>query len=322
MELKGKRVLVTGGSGFIGSHLIDRLFLEGAAVVSLCRGQTAANFWVLKDNPNVKHVNGAVRDRNKLAEALEGVEIVFHLAAFTNVRGGIERPILDFQDTAMGTVELLQAMADRNIKHLVFLSAGRVYGNPQYVPVDEQHPLNPLEPYGLSKYTSELWCRYYEKNFGIQPIIMRLFSTYGERQLPKKNSTTNVVSIFAARLLNNEDIFIYGNGSLLRDFIYINDLINIIVRSVARDLWGEVFNVASGRTVTMRRLAETMVDMIHPANAKIVYKEPIKGDVSLYPDISRLKEKANYKEFVPLETGLQNYINWLSKIQVLKGAVN
>lgn len=322
MELKGKRILVTGGSGFIGSHLIDRLLLEGAEVISLCRGQMMENREYFKNNSNkIIQIIGGIRDSAKLDEALEDVSIVFHLAAFTNVRGGIERPILDFQDTAMGTVELLQAMTDKNIKKLVFLSAGRVYGNPQYVPVNEQHPLNPLEPYGLSKYTSELWCRYYEKNFGIQPIIMRLFSTYGERQLPKKNSTTNVISIFTTRLLNEEDIFIYGDGSLLRDFIYIGDLINIMIRSVERDVWEEVFNVASGRRVTMRELAEMMVAMIKPVKSKIIYKEPIKGDVSLYPDISNLRAKVGYTEFVSLEVGLQKYIQWVRQIS-FKGVAN
>ncbi len=311
LEFKDKRVLITGGNGFLGSHLADRVLQEGGGAAIFCRGTSLENVEHLKGNPQVEIILGDIGDPVALKKALRQIDVVFHLSAQTNVKKSVEVPVEDFRVTVVGTVELLQAMKDTGVNRLLYVSAGRVYGEPQYTPVDEGHPTQPIDPYGLGKYVGEQYCRFYQEHHGIKSIILRLFSTYGERLLPKPNSITGVVGIFSEKLLENQDISILGDGNLKRDFLYISDFVNIVVNVAKKDLWGETFNVASGSQVSMADLASILFDIIKPKDAKVVYKDPAPGDINLHPDVSHLKERLNIQTFTPLEEGLNNYIHWL-----------
>lgn len=311
MELKNKKVLITGGTGFLGSHLADKLLAEDYKVILMGRGTSLNNISHLLGNKKVEFVKGEITNADDVKKALDNVDIVFHLAAFTNVKESIIEPKKDFDTSVIGTVTLLEGMRRQKKDKLIYISAGRVYGIPKYVPVDEKHPICPVDPYGLGKYIGEEYCKFYGRNYGIKTIILRLFSVYGPRQIPKPNSTTGIISIFVDRVIKGEDIIIYGDGFLKRDLLHVSDFNNILLNLVKKNLWGNTFNVASGVVYKIKDIAELVINIVGAKKSKIVFRDSLTGDVNLYPDINKLKNAINFKPSIDLKDGIVDYVNWL-----------
>lgn len=310
MILKGLKVLVTGGTGFLGSYIVERCLADGAKVRVFSTAKSTRNIEHLRKDPRLTLAKGDITDFNSLAKASKGIDLVMHFASFTNSNETYRNPLKDFQINVSGTLLLLEAMRKNNINKIVFASTGKVYGKPQYAPIDEKHPANPVDPYSLGKRVCEEYISLYGKIFNFDYIILRIFGIYGPRQIPKPGSLAGVISIFAENILNGKDIVIYGDGKLKRDFLYIDDFIEAVFRLLKNGLWKNTFNIASGKSVTLNELTKILAKKLVSHKFKVNFKEPLESDVDLLPDVSFLKAKIHCNPAIGLEEGIERYIDW------------
>ena len=310
MKLKGLKVLVTGGTGFLGSHIVERCLADEARVRVFSTAKTVRNIEHLRKNPRLNLITGDITNLNSLVKATKGIDLVMHFASFTKTNETYRNPLKDFQINVSGTLLLLEAMRKNNINKIVFASTGKVYGKPQYTPIDENHPIDPVDPYSTGKYVCEKYISLYGKIFNLDYIIMRIFGIYGPRQIPKPGSLVGVISIFVENILNGKGIVIYGDGKLKRDFLYIDDFVNITFSLLNNERWKNTFNIASGRAITLNELIKILANKLKSYKFKVNFKEPLENDVDLLPDVSFLKAKINYKPTIGLEEGIERYVNW------------
>jgi UDP-glucose 4-epimerase len=316
MILKGLKVLVTGGTGFLGSHIVERCLADGAGVRVFSTAKNAGNIEHLRKNPRLTLVRGDITDFDSLAKASKGVDLVMHFASFTNSNETYRNPLKDFQINVSGTLLLLEAMRRNNINKIIFASTGKVYGKPQYAPMDESHPINPADPYSAGKHVCEEYISLYGKIFDFDYIILRIFGIYGPRQIPKPGSLVGVISIFVEEILNGKGIVIYGNGKLKRDFLYIDDFVKIVFGLLKKGLWKNTFNIASGKSVTLNELTRILAKKLESHKFKVNFKEPLESDTDLSPDVSFLRAKIHYRPAIGLEEGIEKYIDWYKQRRV------
>ncbi len=310
MLLQGLKVLVTGGTGFIGSHLVSRILEEGAEVTVLTRRD--------RESGDVNFIKGEITDPKVLTKATKDIDTVFHLAGYVDVSGAICNPLLDFQTNVAGTFYLLEAARNNDVGKFIYISSARVYGDPQYAPQDENHPLIPKEFYGASKLIGEIYCRVFGRNYGLRTVIIRPFSVYGEGQLSREGSLSGVVSIFVKNVLEGRDLLITGDGTQTKDFVYVSDLVDALVSaSVNDESVGDVFNIGYGEAVSIKRLAELV---IHKTGADVGIRHipQTSENVNNHADISKAKSILRYSPKISLEEGLDRYIRWYRKEIELK----
>ncbi|MEM2429918.1 MAG: GDP-mannose 4,6-dehydratase, partial [Nitrososphaerales archaeon] len=219
------KMLITGGAGFIGSHLCDKYVGEGHNVICLDNFMSGNlnNVRHLLDYRNFKLIKGDIRDVELLDKLMRGVDVVFHLAAQVHVDRSYVEPKLTYEVNVMGTQNILEMARIHDVKRIIYASSSEVYGSAQYVPIDEKHPLNAPHPYGASKIAADRMCNAYIQTYGLDIAILRLFNTFGPRQ--RDIGYGGVVSIFTRRVLSNIPPIIYGDGLQTRDFTYIEDMV-------------------------------------------------------------------------------------------------
>lgn len=310
MKLKGSKVLVTGGTGFLGSHIVQRCLEEGARVRVFSTGKVLRNVEHLQANQGLDLIAGDMNDVISLERAVKDVDLVMHFASFTKTEETFSDPLKDFQVNVRGTLLLLDAMRKNKVNKIVFASTGKVYGTPWYSPVDEKHPIDPPDPYSLGKYVCEKYIALYHKIFSFDYLILRLFGIYGPRQIPKPGSLVGVISIFVENIYNGKDVVVYGDGNLKRDFLYVDDFVHICLKLVDKDLWQNTFNIASGSVVNLNELIKILAKKLESHKFKVGFKGPLKSDVDLCPDVASLKAKINYEPRISLEEGIGRYIQW------------
>lgn len=246
-----KRILVTGGAGFIGSHLVDQLIADGEKVIVVDNLSSGA-----LNNINDKAIfyNLDISDRN-LVEVFEHEkpEYVYHLAAQSNVTSSIENPEYDANINILGTINILNLCKQYSIRKIIYSSTAAVYGTPFYLGIDENHPINPNSFYAISKYTSEQYIKTYSRLYGIDYTILRYANVYGPRQ--NYISEGAVITSFINKLLNNEQPIIHGNGKQTRDFIYIKDVIEANILTLSKGS-GQIFNIGTGVRISIIELLE------------------------------------------------------------------
>ena len=312
MKLKGRKVLVTGAAGFIGSHLVDRLVEEGAEVVAIdnLKDGDLSNLTESMDKIELHEID--IRDFESLKEVMDGVEIVFHLAANANVPYSVEDPRYDFETNALGTFNVLKLSLDFGVEKVVYASSAAVYGEPVYVPIDEKHPLNPISPYGASKLSGERLGFAYFKTYGLPFVAMRIFNTYGPRQ------RRYVMHDFLRKLRENPNrLEVLGTGEQIRDFCYVKDCVEAFVLACkSSNAVGEAFNIAGGNPISIRDLAFLMAKILGlDGRTKVVFtRESWKGDiVKLYADISKIKNKLGFEPKIGLEEGILRLKEWFDE---------
>jgi len=312
MKLRGRRVLVTGAAGFIGSHLVDRLVEEGAEVVAIdnLKDGNLSNLAESMDKIEFHKVD--IRNFESLKEVMDGVEIVFHLAANANVPYSVDNPKYDFETNTLGTFNVLKLSLDLDVEKVVYASSAAVYGEPIYVPIDEEHPLNPISPYGASKLAGERLGFAYFKTYGLPFVSLRIFNTYGPRQ------RRYVMYDFLRKLKENPNrLEVLGTGEQIRDFCYVKDCVEAFVLACkSGNAAGEAFNIAGGNPISIKDLAFLMVKILSlDRRTKIVFTgESWKGDiVNLYADISKIKSKLGFKPRVSLGEGILKLKEWFDK---------
>ena len=243
------KALVLGGCGFIGSHLTESLIKKNLNV-SIFDKKNIPEF--LKKKYKIEYYQGTLTDRRLIAEALKKVDIVFHLISSTVPSTSNQDPIYDIKTNLIGTINLLQEMVYNNVKKIVYLSSGgTVYGNPKFNPVNEDHSLRPISSYGIVKIAIENYIYMFQKIYGIDFIILRPSNAYGPRQ--GHTGIQGIIGTLLYKYLQNETINIWGDGSIVRDYIYVGDLVQLCIKSGLSNING-IFNAGSGYGVSINEL--------------------------------------------------------------------
>ena len=315
MPLDFSEILVTGGAGFIGSHIVDRLLDEGFKVRVLDNLSTG-EITSLAQHQNKKSfqfIEGDIRNFDLLKKTVKGVDAVFHEAALVSVTRSVENPLLSNEINVTGTVNLLKACVDAQVKRFIYASSCAVYGDTETLPNHENLLPKPLSPYAVDKLAAEKYAKVFHNVYGLETVSLRYFNVYGPRQ--KCGPYSGVISIFVNRLLKNKPPIICGDGEQTRDFINVKDVVEANMLALSkRKAVGEVFNISTGEATTINKLTETIQKIMDKTSLKPVHAEPRPGDIKhSYGDISKARRNLEYKPKVQLEKGLSELVKWYSK---------
>lgn len=307
------RVLVTGGAGFIGSHLVDRLIKDGYEVVVLDDFFTGKieNIKRHLDNKKFYLTKGDVRNSEDVKEAVRNVNAVFHLAAIVSVPLSIENPLLVNDVNVRGTLNLLEASLKSDVKRFIYASSCAVYGEVNSLPINERHPTSPISPYAVSKLAAEYYCKAFYDNYGLKTLCLRYFNVYGPRQV--EDSYSGVITQFIARLKKRKPPIIYGDGQQTRDFVHVKDVIeaNMLALNCQHE-FSEVINVGTGKPTTINQLAEVLLELSGRSDLKPEYAASRKGDIrNSCADISKAKRVLGYEPKVILKKDLRNVTKYV-----------
>ncbi len=274
-----RNVLVTGGAGFIGSHIVEMLVELGAHVRVLDNLSTGSLDNLASVINNIEFVNGSVTDRATCDAALKNMQTVFHLAAMVSVPQSIEDPAGCHDNNMTGTLNILDACRLHNVQELAFSSSSAVYG-PQEGACSENSPTNPTSPYGYTKLMGEWYCRQYAQLYSIGTVSLRYFNVFGPRQNPHGGYAA-VVAKFRHQLANNLPLIIFGDGQQTRDFVPVSEVVhaNLLLAMHAKKYPGDVFNIASGKTISLLELAEQLRSEFPTANSPIQFMPARAGDI-------------------------------------------
>src|SRR5471032_2778871 len=256
-------ILITGGAGFIGSHLVDALLAKGHAVRVLDDLSTGKRSNLPLDNPAVQLIVGDVADAERVARAAEGCQAVVHLAAVASVQASVDDPVRTHQSNFIGTLNVCEAMRKASIKRVVFASSAAVYGNNgEGEAISEDTAKAPLTPYASDKLASEQYLDFYRRQHGLEPVIFRFFNVFGPRQDPS-SPYSGVISIFCERALKGLPITIFGDGEQTRDFIYLGDLVQILVQALeAPQVHEGAINVGLNRATTLKQMLAALGEVV------------------------------------------------------------
>lgn len=301
--MRNKLIVVTGGAGFIGSHIAWELVKDNDVIV-------IDNLYTGKEEnvpPGAKLVKADIRDYDTIAELISHADYVFHEAAQVSVVESIRDPVFTEEVNVLGTLNIIRALLEGNGK-LIFASSAAVYGDNPNLPLKETERPKPLSPYGVTKATAEEYLRVYHELYGLPVVSLRYFNVFGPRQ--SANQYAGVISIFINRALAGEPLVIYGDGKQTRDFIYVKDVVraNLLVAE-SRKANGRVFNVATGRQTTILELAMKIIE-ITGTTSSIVFDKPRPGDIRhSQADITEIR-KLGFEPEWSLEEGLKKTVEW------------
>jgi len=299
------KALVTGGAGFIGSHLVDSLVERGytiRVIDNLSTGKLSKIASLLKSK-NVDFIEGDIRDSETAKKCIHGIDAVYHLAATTSVPFSLKNPELTYDTNVTGTLNLLTQCAEQKVSKFIFSSSCAVYGEPMNLPINEKHPTNPISPYAESKLEGEQHCLNFHKKQRLKAVVLRLFNVYGTRQ--GLNEYSGVITQFINRARKRLPLIIYGDGSQTRDFVHVRDVVEAILSATEIErAEGKVFNIGSGKPTSIQKLAQTISEL-YENKLEILHDEPRLGDIKQsYAEIAKAAEILNYMPQVSLKDGL------------------
>jgi nucleoside-diphosphate-sugar epimerase len=310
---KISKVLVTGGAGFIGSHLVDRLLGEDFEVTifdDFSTGQMQ-NIFHHRDLKEFHLVRGDVRDIGLAKKVVEDVDAVFHEAALVNVPLSIQNPILFNDVNLVGTLNMLKACSDFNVKRFMFASSAAVYGDSKPARKSENTPCEPISPYAVSKLAAENYVKIFNELCGLETVSLRYFNVYGPRQVAG-SSYNGVITAFISRLLSGQPPIIYGDGKQTRDFVHVDDVVSANMLALKnKNAVGEVFVIASGTTISVYELAKRLQQITNTERLKPIFAEPRVGDIRhCSADISKAEKLLGFRPKIRLEDGLSSLVKW------------
>ena len=312
-EWSSRRVLVTGGEGFIGSHLIEALLREGAQVRALTHYNPGGKFgWIEDIDGDVEVMLGDVRDGNRVRQAVEGREVVFHLAALIGIPYSYDAPESYVQTNVLGTYNVLEAGRREGVERVVHTSTSEVYGTAMRVPIDEAHPLQPQSPYAATKVGADMLAISFHRSFGLPVAITRPFNTYGPRQ-----SSRAVIPALLGQIYSEDVTEIkMGSTTPTRDFNYVEDTASGFLAVAGSDrAIGEVVNVGSGREISIGGLVELLFDVAGIRKELVTDESRLRPDASevqrLLCDNTRAREWAGWEPRFSLEEGLARTAEWV-----------
>lgn len=299
------KVLVTGGAGFIGSNIVDLLIekkYEVCIVDSLIHGKRA------NINPKAKFYEMDIRN-SEIIEVFrnEKPDYVIHNAAQISVSSSVKDPINDASVNIIGTLNILEAAKEVKVKKIIYPASAAIFGEPVYLPIDEEHPLEMISGYGVTKHTIEHYLKVYKSLYNIDYVSLRCSNVYGPRQ--DSSGEGGVVAIFCEKLLKGEGPFIYGDGEQIRDFVYVEDVARANLLAIENEING-IFNICTNTKVTINALLETM-DKILGKNTEAIYTDDREGDIrNSYMTYKKAKEKLGWEPEIALSDGLKKTIQF------------
>jgi nucleoside-diphosphate-sugar epimerase len=310
MALTG-RAVVTGGAGFIGSHIAEALARDGLRVRVLDDLSTGHRENLDEIKGDVEFIQGSVADEKLLHKVLEDVEIVFHEAAIPSVPRSVENPRQSHVASVDGTFTMLLAARDRGVRRFIYAASSSAYGDQPTLPKIETMLPDPLSPYAVAKLVGEYYCQVFSRVYRLETISLRYFNVFGPRQDPS-SQYSGVVSRFISALLNKQRPVIFGDGEQSRDFTYIANVVSANLKAAnAQSGFGSILNVANGERISLNQLLEELKTITGNHDAVAEYKEPRVGDVRhSLADISRARELLGYEPIVWLREGLGKTIDW------------
>ncbi len=323
MEIEGKKIFITGGCGFIGSHLVARYLKEGASEIIIYDNMSTGVQDYLH-GLDVRIVKGDILDYDNLKAAMAGCDIVSHHAAELEVFNGIENSVHELRVNIEGTLNVLNAAVKNNVKKVLFASSGAVYGQAQQLPQNITHPLNPHWPYGVSKLAAEKYCTQYSLLYGLNTISFRYGIVFGPHEWYGR-----VLTLFIKRVLEGQPPVIFGSGDQRRDFVFVDDVVNCNILATLNDTHpnGKAYNVGGISHVNVKQIAQTVIDVMNPS-IQPIYDDPKPGTASKYqPDRKRLPgelvdfildnsettKDLGYIPKVDLKEGVKKEVEWIKK---------
>ena len=311
-------VLVTGGAGFIGGHIAEQLAASGHDVTILDKFVPYYDLGIKEHNVEATReaaaanggsctlVRGTLTDAELVDDLVADTDVVYHQAAQAGVRKSVEEPAKVNRYNVDGTVNVLEASRKHDIQRVVVASSSSVYGKPEYLPYDEDHPTTPVSPYGVSKLATEQYARVYSEIYGLPTVSLRYFTVYGPRMRPNMAMTN-----FVSRCLHGEPPVIYGTGEQTRDFTYVEDIRRVNEQLLTDDgADGEILNIGSTDNIDIQTLAEVIRDEIDPS-LDIVYDDPREGDAEhTNANVSKANDLLGYEPTVDIREGVRKFIDW------------
>ena len=310
MKLQFSKILVTGGSGFIGSHIVEKLLSKGFEVTILDNLSSGRweNISHHQNNEMFHFINGDIRDLNVIKQSLKGQEVVFHEAAITDVSFSIENPMITNEINLTGTLNLLKSCLDADVKRFIFASSASVYGDTSAPPLREDMKLNPKSPYAVSKIAADNYVQLFYKLYGLETIILRYFNVYG----CGARIDQGVISVFINRILNNQSPIIYGDGEQTRDFINVEDVADANILSLyAKKGIGEIMNIGAGFPTSINQIVKLLLENMGNKHISPIYTDPRPGDPRHgYYDITKARSLLNFQTKITIKEGIIQLVEW------------
>jgi len=309
-----QNILVTGGAGFIGSHIVDALIAKGhnvGVLDSLSTGRLS-NLKTHLASKKITFHEGDIADFEAVSRIVPGYDAINHEAALVSVTRSVENPLLTNEVNVGGTINLLKAAVDAKARKFVYASSSSVYGDTPTLPKIETMNPSPASPYGVSKLAGENYCRTFAKVYGLHTISLRYFNVYGPRQTYGPYS--GVIPIFIQRILDNRPPIVFGDGGQTRDFTYVKDVVQANLRSLESTSVppGSVFNIGRGKTITINELAAEIEMITGKTNLGIEHGPERLGDIrASFAEIAKAKQELGYMPETDTEEGLRHVVDWL-----------
>lgn len=304
-KLEIRRALVTGGAGFIGSNIVAALRAGGAQVVVL--DNLESGYLTNLEGLGAELIEGDVRDPRAVARAIEGAEVVFHLAASVGNKRSIDDPVTDAATNVLGTVQVLEAARQHGVRKIVASSSAGIFGELKTLPIAEDHPVEPDTPYGATKLCEEKLCLAYAKLYDLEAVCLRYFNVYGPNQ--RFDAYGNVIPIFVFKMLRGEKLTVFGDGEQTRDFVNVADVVQANLRAAQGPVSG-AFNIGSGSRISINALV-TLLAQASGIEPEVEHGAQRPGDVrDSLADIGRARKALGYHPTVDMTTGLQAYVAW------------
>jgi len=315
-KISNSRILVTGGAGFIGSHLVDQLLNTGYNVVVL-DNLSNGNLDNLSDalvNPKFKFIEGTILDSDICHLAMTDVDVVFHLACL-GVRHSIHSPFENHQVNAEGTLNILLAAKKVNVKQFIYISTSEIYGRTSTFPITENNLTHPLTVYGASKLAGEHYTNSFYECYGMNTTVLRIFNNYGPRAHFEGDSG-EIIPRTIVNVLNDIEPVIFGDGSITRDFFFVKDTAKVLSSLIGNiALKGNTYNLGTGVEISMKKLVETILNLIPEKQIPIKYMEDRPADVPrLWVDASKIRNRVNIENECDFENGILESINYYKEL--------
>jgi len=312
MPHRYSKILVTGGAGFIGSHIVDKLLTTGFEVFvidNLCTG-LLENIVTHQTRKDFHFIQGDIRNLGLVKNTLQDVDAVIHGAALVGVTSSIENPVLTNEVNVTGTLNLLKACLDFDVKRFIYTSSAAVYGDNKTLPHSESLVPHPISPYGVSKLAAENYATVFYEVYGLETVCLRYFNVYGPRQTYGPYS--GVITIFINHLLDNQPLIIHGDGEQTRDFVNIQDVADATMLALRRkNAVGEVFNIGRGIATSINQVAGMLQEITGKTKLEPTHMNPRTGDIRhSYADITKARKVLGYNPKVELKEGLTQFVKW------------
>jgi UDP-glucose 4-epimerase len=312
-NLLGKRIVVTGGAGFVGSNIVRRLLKEQATVIVLDDFYTGEMDNLPVEESKLEVIRGSVTDFDLVRDVIKGASVVIHEAA-RNIIVSTRNPREDYEVNIGGTLNVLLAVRETNVPRMVYASSASVYGNPRYLPINEDDATNMLSPYSVSKFAGENYCKAFYESYGLSTSVVRYSNVYGTAQRPD-NPYCGVVSKFFEAAMSGESPRIHGDGEQTRDFTYIDDVVEAtLLAAFMAKAEGQVYNIGTGRETTINQLARMIIEITGAElEPSYVDRRDIDNIRRRVVNIEKIRRELRWVPSVTVEQGLRRTYQWLKE---------